>query len=112
MYDKLIKELREYWNDGTEDIRNEAADAIEDLWQALDTAQGVLAEQPSTWIPVTEQLPDENDVVLITDSLDVGTGYLIHGYGWISPFDDIDTSHVTHWMPLPEQPKEKNENNT
>ena len=58
------------------------------------------------WIPVEERLPDENDVVLITDSLDVGTGYLIHGYGWISPFDDIDMSHVSHWMPLPQPPKE------
>ena len=57
------------------------------------------------WIPVTVRLPDENDVVLITDSLDVGTGYLIHGYGWISPFDDIETSHVSHWMPLPQPPE-------
>ena len=103
MYDELIKNLRIYANDETDEIRFEAADAIEDLDNRLNLhRQGKIRH----WIPVTERLPDENDVVLITDSLDVGTGYLVHGYGWISPFDDIETSHVSHWMPLPEPPKD------
>ena len=107
IYEELIKGLRVIAKGETDEIFSEAADAIEELTvinerQLLEIA---VLSKPK-WIPVTERLPDENDVVLITDSLDVGTGYLIHGYGWISPFDDIDMSHVSHWMPLPQPPKE------
>ena len=34
-YGELVAELREYWNDGTEDLRNQAADAIEELQAAV-----------------------------------------------------------------------------
>ena len=124
MYDELIKRLRRWANSFCGCCKHadkkqkacddcaavygslwEAADAIEDLITALTASNEVIAKNKPKWIPVTERLPDENDVVLITDSINVGTGYLIHGYGWISPFDDIDISHVSHWMPLPQPPE-------
>lgn len=101
-----------------------AADAIEELqkitthyeeeskgwWLAACDAKEErerLKEQIPKWIPVTERLPEENDVVLITDGYNTGTAFLIDGYGWNSPFDDVNTSHITHWMPLPKPPKEE-----
>lgn len=105
-YEELIEGLRVIAKGETDEIFSEAADAIEGLSHAVDQ---MTEWRKNQWIPVEERLPDENDVVLITDSLDVGTGYLVHGYGWISPFDDIDMSHVSHWMPLPAPPKSEGE---
>ena len=63
------------------------------------------------WIPVYDQLPDYNMVVLVTDGEDVGTGYRYAlgetGFmGWAIPFADIEEDDVSHWMPLPEPPKD------
>lgn len=65
----------------------------------------------STWIPVTERLPDYDLVVLVTDGEDVGTGYRYAlgetGFtGWAVPFADIEEDDISHWMPLPEPPKD------
>ena len=67
--------------------------------------------QPVKWIPVGEQLPDYNMVVLVTDGEDVGTGYRYAldetGFtGWAVPFADIEEDDVSHWMPLPKPPKD------
>ena len=78
-----------------------------------DSLLRLLQAQPR-WIPVTERLPDYDEVVQITDGIDVGHGYL-EGVNttvgiallWHSPFCDIDEEHITHWMPLPEPPKEE-----
>lgn len=65
------------------------------------------------WIPVTERLPEYDKVVQITDGVEVGHGYLegidttigVTSF-WHSPFCDIDETHITHWMPLPQPPKD------
>lgn len=67
--------------------------------------------QPVKWISVYDQLPDYNMVVLVTDGEDVGTGYRYAlgetGFmGWAVPFADIEEDDVSHWMPLPEPPKD------
>ena len=67
--------------------------------------------QPVKWISVYDQLPDYNMVVLVTDGEDVGTGYRYAlgetGFmGWAIPFADIEEDDVSHWMPLPEPPKD------
>jgi hypothetical protein len=60
------------------------------------------------WIPVSERLPDENQVVLCMRR---------NGSYWVAQWTYIDwmwydenewrtEKEVTHWMPLPEPPKE------
>jgi hypothetical protein len=66
-------------------------------------ANGVTIQK---WIPVTERLPDADTRVLV---------YLRDGYGG-NAMIDTDRLHngrwvrwskfITHWMPLPEPPKE------
>lgn len=68
-------------------------------------------EQPtvaaSPWRRVEEELPDDSrEVIIVTTSMIVGVGSFIrpNWFQWYSggglPVD------VTHWMPLPEPPKE------
>ena len=121
MYDELVKRLRKKaeafdydgWVETASDYEK-AADAIEELQKAvlrLEEESGILDElpiyqQPVGWIPVTERLPEIQKVVLITDGIDVGTGWMNRGR-WNTPFADIQRDLVTHWMPLPEPPKEE-----
>lgn len=68
------------------------------------------------WIKVTPELPKSGDAVLLLTDSGVIQGYrneyknyaewefiilMIHGCGCCSHNDDV----VTHWMPLPEDPK-------
>ena len=99
-------------------LLNEAIDAIENLEKdnalyeiQLDRA---LIEFPE-WIPVKYKLPKFDEVVQITDGIEVGHGYLEcinstigNVFMWHSPFCDIDEEHITHWMPLPPPPKKEN----
>ena len=101
MYDELVKRLRDAAKmsealavllphsegSATAKLFNEAADAIEKL-------------SKPRWIPVTERLPEIRQVVLITDGIDVGTGWMNRGW-WNTSFADIQRDAVTHWMPLP-----------
>lgn len=75
------------------------------LWKAVsDNNVG------SKWIPVTERLPEDKDLYLC-----LVKSYAFPGrkYYAILRYDKHDflengiyTDDVTHWMPLPEQPKE------
>lgn len=64
------------------------------------------------WIPVTERLPEINTMVLVMDEAhDMAVGSLEKlwdGEVWVCPFADVDDEQcpITHWMPLPEPPKE------
>ena len=88
---------------------NEAADAIEELSKQHEAqAQNIIAllnEKPR-WIPVTERLPElafvnEWYLVALESGCVESLGYT-KGKGWFPT-----GSPVTHWMPLPEPPKEE-----
>lgn len=74
-------------------------------------------EEQRRWIPVAERLPDhsENVLVCVTDSFGnvvPEDAYLLAQYiagdGWIlEMWPEIEGPNVTHWMPLPELPKEE-----
>ena len=85
---------------------------------AMETQQKRIAEleEQRRWISVTERLPDhsENVLVRVTDSFGnvvLEDAYLLAQYiagdGWIlEMWPGIEGPNVTHWMPLPELPKE------
>lgn len=62
------------------------------------------------WISVNDKLPENIRSVLVWDSVDndVFTGYYCKYNGWtVDGFYDVEYHfNVTHWMPLPEPPKE------
>lgn len=67
----------------------------------LSAAISALREQEERrWIPVTERLPDVGIEVLIYSEDD---GVCVDYYGG----DSFGYYNVTHWMPLPEPPKEE-----
>ena len=63
------------------------------------------------WIPVTERLPEEWGFVL-GFSVDKIVGEMHwdsdEGFYWAGSDEDAEPVAVTHWMPLPEAPKEEN----
>lgn len=55
------------------------------------------------WIPVSERLPEDDSHVLVArKNGDVDTDMYIKSWWKVDPAE----RRVTHWMPLPEPPKE------
>ena len=96
--------------------------------RGLDRAQRAILDAPAAdvapvrrWIPVTERLPDnkEHDWVLaqvvekngfmhipkVMEYRQSKNDWYEETYGWLSEHNGVFT--VTHWMPLPEPPKEE-----
>jgi len=113
MFDELIKRLRvtcgscKLWDgykcclkgECSAQTRLQAADAIEELGKPK-------------WIPVTERLPSWGEDVLISISGFANVGHLVQTndekqYNWFYSGWYHDPCEVTHWMPLPEPPKEE-----
>ena len=124
MYEELIKRLRLAAQRADKSrglviapsICLEAADAIEGLSHAVDQ---MTEWRKNQWIPVTERLPKCNGCYLVWRPHFFG-GEI--GMPSICYFDGSNTWHdsygvdferilhpkdVTHWMPLPEMPKEE-----
>ena len=75
------------------------------------TREGVLSME---WIRVTDRTPSINEAVLVYDKFieDVSIGYISEFLGeravWITDYGQNISDEVTHWMPLPEPPKDFN----
>lgn len=66
--------------------------------------------QPVRWIPVEEQLPETDKLVLVVKSDgDMAVAGLNAALGWLHYWSGCRVRNVTHWMPLPEPPKEEEE---
>ncbi len=95
--------------------------------EAVEDALALLKKQ--RWIPVSERLPDVGQSVLVyaVGKIDGFIGehvteickrfvmrFLPSSPGhevWSSPYQFFHTDYeITHWMPLPEMPKEDNDN--
>ena len=114
MYDELIKRLRN-------DAKAFTGFVNEDLLKAADAIEELLAEREESyadswkmafeierdahrWIPVTERLPEENGHYLVHA---VGNGYYSTYIAlWNGRFRANFEMPITHWMPLPEPPKD------
>lgn len=129
MYDELIDELRlesvnMHYAKADCELFAKAADAIEELSKKYLASEvdninltGWLAEEHAKhlWIPVTERLPTIDQEVIV---LAYGNMMRIWNLHRLDPetadvcwecedgtLDDVCV--VTHWMPLPEPPKEE-----
>ena len=128
MYDELVKSLRNCAKVNSlslykRELMKQAAAAIEELSgmcrvyaeaQTKEHNRAVALENRMRWIPVTERLPKFEGAVLCMRKSNV---YGVRPYQEIlyvdefgfKNFDDIYLADgvVTHWMPLPEPPKEE-----
>ena len=72
-------------------------------------ANGVTVQE---WISVTERLPEETGRYLTAnkrgdDKIDVFDLWFDGGFWYIDDEDDMFDYEVTHWMPMPQQPRRK-----
>lgn len=130
MYENLIKKLRnrrvciQSGGDLETDfpIMKEAADAIEELQKALDAVNDAHNEgydvgywagrrdYEPRWISVTERLPEDDTICILTNGISDAIGCRGKVFGWHLIWTDyLAESDVTHWMPLPTPPKEETE---
>ena len=84
---------------------------------AVSAAVSIIRDLPQ-WIPVTARLPDDDRCVLIVASgkpcenvtlenaQEIAFFCADEGVWFIEAWPDWQTATVTHWMPLPEPPKE------
>ena len=71
----------------------------------IATAEAIEALERTRWIPVSERLPTEDDADKLTGLvLFKRSNGWIHTDYWVAAQDLKDTN--THWMPLPEPPRE------
>jgi hypothetical protein len=114
MYDELIEALRLCAKYGKADdaLENakQAADAIEELiCEVADEHNARIdAEERQRWIPVAERLPQEREWVLCQCRASIRMVLrLQNGYWHQDSRHEFMSGFVTHWMPLPEPPKEE-----
>lgn len=124
MYDELVKRLREHNGWALNETLDQAADAIEELQATVEgyksSTNMVFVEKDGEtviefvprWIPVTERLPKEGEFVLVHGNLYPNK----HDGGVIAVSKRMDWNYwqgfgrernITHWMPLPQPPKEE-----
>lgn len=137
MYDELVKRLREHGEFLTASDKMKATPNVnvrnvfaEDYAQAADVIEKLLSERDEVnadswktafeverdehrWIPVTERLPERHKNVLCCGARG---GMFVGWFTNISAISDGKTiayvhggngRYVTHWMLLPEPPKEE-----
>ena len=132
MYDELVKHLRfcgkcndamecDYceYNNTAEYVDRACSDRL--MLQAADAIEELADTNVGKWIPVTERLPVGGDdsgaicenVCLLMDDGTVSCGWMngiTKKVYYLNARDDFvikaPITRVTHWMPLPEPPKE------
>ena len=119
--DELVKRLRaaKVVVFKAEDVAllGEAADAIEGLSAIREEqkAQIILmaaeiGDQKPRWIPVTERLPEDGSDILAVQSYCGEVRIIPANYDrgvWYDCVFNRVAEHITHWMPLPQPPKEE-----
>lgn len=105
---ELIEILRDESNPNVLDYIDEAADTLESQQKRIEEL-----EAEHRWIPVTERLPKPFESVLayIPSEAPLPTvheSYIADHDEWVCilTVERYKPGEVTHWMPLPEPPKE------
>lgn len=85
---------------GTNDFYNK--DRLNGFIAGATFANSILGKQQ--WISVKDRLPPVSESILINGRMGVNVHYYSKGY---ITLEDFTKSGATHWMPLPEPPKDK-----
>lgn len=130
MYDELVKDLREkaeflaaaeplHIKNAFAETMKQAADAIEDLNKLVENSNKAykavyqnLAVRIPRWISVEERLPeaecgDFSKNVLVTDGKYIAISSYFNCEEMEPYWCYTGIGEITHWMPLPEPPKEE-----
>lgn len=100
--DALLENLPDLQSPGELVYRNAAITSIADVIKVAPT----IIPAPR-WIPVEEQLPEKDGYVLVYRQNHPGCSWdLLYWYGGGWAASNQTAKSVTHWMPLPEPPKE------
>ena len=94
------------------DVQVDKAELIRALQYDLDQyykgyADGK-ADAAQKWIPVSERLPEKRETVLVCDAREnyMNAWEYLGRDEWLWDSSIWRTEAITHWMPLPEPPKE------
>ena len=108
--EKLIELLDNFNYELSDYIGNNKFIVIDNHTELADhlIANGVTVQR---WIPVTERLPEDGEIVLVCGSRS-GVYTAVHNKpgcyrGWHKLNSKNHYCNPTHWMPLPEPPKEE-----
>ena len=110
--EEAIKVLEDgFWWENLDEWYEQSNPEFGELHNAVDMAISALREQPR-WISVKERLPKEFVSVLVYMPEErplptVHEGFLAREGVWYANHFDRDPMEITHWMPLPEPPKEE-----
>lgn len=104
--EKLIAGLsKEAYGSDVEELLLEAATALEQLQAESDRLKAEV--QQTRWIPVEERLPEPTEnPVLVHDYSGVSVAWHSKTMGWVYK-TGLPCVDVTHWMSLPQPPKEE-----
>ena len=92
----LIKQLRETPSRSKRELLDKAADAIEQLSQSWISVKDRL---PEPFVSVLGYCPDEDPLPTVHE-------VYMNGFGQWTSAQVYGMGNVTHWMPMPEPPKE------
>ena len=107
-------------------LLHKAADAIEDLQNERDMYSKAMIDEHNKaakivwehrWIPVSERLPEESGEYLVwanvrPDKDEDPVPFMIMSYFHAFYDNQFIVKNVSHWMPLPEPPKEDKNGNS
>ncbi len=106
MYEELVKALLEHANKMCVTFKGAHACGSNLAYEAADAIEELADRNVGKWIPATERLPECYKWVLgITDENELPIEVFYDGFRWQDCI--LNVEHVTHWMPLPEPPKEE-----
>ena len=83
-------------------IYREAILAVKSILHSAKSIDGVTVQE---WVSVADKIPPDQEEVLVLTQSKNGVRNVDKGYWSLDHFIHRGRSEVTHWMPMPAQPK-------